>query len=57
MTQGIFGTWMKLDFFGKVCQTAAWYCKEKNAKQASWPRRDLPLFFFVQQLVRSLSHL
>jgi len=56
MTQGISGTWTKLDFSGKVCQTTTWYCKEKSAKQASWPRKDLPLFFYVQQLVRSLSH-
>jgi hypothetical protein len=48
MTQGISRMWTKLDFFGKVCQTVAWYCKEKNAKQASWPRRDLPLLFSVQ---------
>jgi hypothetical protein len=47
MTQGISGMWTKLDFSGKVCQTAAWYYKEKNAKHESWPRRDLPLFFFV----------
>ncbi len=56
MTQGISGMWTKLDFSGKVCQTATWYCKEKNAKQANWPRRDLPLLLFVQRLVRSLSH-
>jgi len=31
-TQGIFGTWKKLDFSGKVCQIAAWYYKKKNAK-------------------------
>jgi hypothetical protein len=35
MTQGISKTWTKLDFFGKVCQIAAWYCKDKIAKQAS----------------------
>jgi hypothetical protein len=56
MTQGISGTWTKLDFSGKVCQTTTWYCKEKSAKHASWPRRNLPLLFSVQQLVRSLSH-
>ncbi len=32
MTQGISGTWTKLDFSGKVCQIAAWYYKEKSAK-------------------------
>ncbi len=56
MTQGIFGMWTKLDFSKKVCQIIAWYCKEKSAKQASWPRRDLPLLFSVQQLVTSLNH-
>jgi hypothetical protein len=55
--EGISKTWTKLDFFGKVCQTTTWYYKEKSAKQASWPRRDLPLLFSVQQLVRNLSHL
>jgi hypothetical protein len=29
VTQGISGTWTKLAFSGKVCQTTAWYCKEK----------------------------
>jgi hypothetical protein len=48
VTQGISGMWTKLAFSGKVCQIAVWYCKKKNAKQASWPRRDLPLFFSVQ---------
>ncbi len=56
MTQSISGMWTKLDFFGKVCQTVAWHYKEKSAKQASWPNKDLPLLFYVQQLVRSLSH-
>jgi len=56
MTQGISRTWTKLDFFGKVCQIATWYYKEKSAKQASWPRRDLPLLFSIQQLVKSLNH-
>jgi len=32
MKQRIFGMWTKQDFSGKVCQTAAWYFKEKNAK-------------------------
>jgi len=55
-TRDIWNVDEKLDFFGKVCQIVAWYYKEKNAKHASWPRRDLPLFFYVQQLVKSLSH-
>jgi hypothetical protein len=45
MTQGVSGTWTKLDLFGKECQTVAWYYKEKSAKQASWPRRTYHCFF------------
>jgi hypothetical protein len=56
MTQRISKMWTKLDLSGKVCQTVAWYYKEKSAKQARWPRIDLPLLFYVQQMVRSLSH-
>jgi hypothetical protein len=56
MTQGISRMWTKLDFFGKVCPPVAWYCKEESAKQARWPRRNSPLLFYVQQLVRNLSH-
>jgi hypothetical protein len=39
--------WTSLERCAKI---ATWYYKEKSANHASWPRRDLPFYFFCSAI-------